>query len=81
MPQGKLEPQFSFYTWKTHDVLAEAGAIVDEQTDLKDMTAVKTGVRDGLHIATGPGPQTALNLIKATISAINSSESTSVKHV
>jgi len=74
--QGKLEPQFSFFTWKTHDVLAEAGAIVDEQADLKDMTAVKTGVRDGLHIATGPGPQTAFNLIKATISAINSSEST-----
>ncbi|KAH8692770.1 hypothetical protein BGW36DRAFT_362320 [Talaromyces proteolyticus] len=70
--QGKLESQFSFYTWKTHDVLAEAGAIVDEQADLQDMTIVKTGVRDGLHIATGPGPQTALNLRKATISAINS---------
>ncbi|KAE8395646.1 hypothetical protein BDV23DRAFT_145311 [Aspergillus alliaceus] len=69
--QGKLEPQFSFYTWKTHDILAEAGAIVDEQTDLQDMTIVKTGVRDGLYLATGPGPQTALNLINATIYAIN----------
>jgi putative intracellular protease/amidase len=72
--QGKLEPQFSFYTWKTHDVLAEAGAIVDAQTDLKDMTVVKTGVRDGLHIATGPGPQAARNLVKATISAMNSTK-------
>ncbi|QKX56777.1 uncharacterized protein TRUGW13939_03884 [Talaromyces rugulosus] len=71
--QGKLEPQFSFYTWKTHEVLAEAGAVVDEETDLKDMTVVTTGVRDGLRIATGPGPQTARNLVKATISAINNS--------
>ncbi|KAM4068036.1 hypothetical protein HRG_009670 [Hirsutella rhossiliensis] len=68
--QGKLEPQFSFYTWKTHEVLAEAGAVVDEEADLKDMTRVKTGVRDGLHLATGPGPQTAWNLVDATTSVI-----------
>ena len=68
--QGKLEPQFSFYTWKTHDVLAEAGAVVDEASDLKDMTAVKTGLKDGLRLATGPGPQTAWNLIGATMSAM-----------
>lgn len=68
--QGKLEPQFSFFSWKTHDVLAEAGAIVDEASDLEDMTAVKTGFKDGLRLVTGPGPQTALNLIGATISAL-----------
>lgn len=70
--QGKLEPQFSYFTWKTHDVLAEAGAIVDEKADLDDMTIVKTGCRDGLHLATGPGPQTALNLVQATLFAIKS---------
>ncbi|KAM4067204.1 hypothetical protein HRG_001189 [Hirsutella rhossiliensis] len=68
--QGKLEPQFSFYTWKTHDILAEAGALVNELEDLKGMTVVRTGVRDGLHLATGPGPQTASNLISATTSAL-----------
>ncbi|KAJ4347370.1 uncharacterized protein N0V89_011311 [Didymosphaeria variabile] len=68
--QGKLEPQFSFFTWKTHDVLAEAGALVDEAEDLKDMTVVKTGVKDGLHLVTGPGPQTAMNLIGATMSVM-----------
>ncbi|KAJ5471460.1 hypothetical protein N7530_008817 [Penicillium desertorum] len=87
--QGKLEPQFSFYTWKTHDVLAQAGAIVDEQTDLQDMTItyphpakVVAGVdTDSLELTSAIFDSLFSAVKRANFSAVTAAENFSMRDI
>lgn len=67
---GRKEIQFT-YDVNTHAALREAGGETHVLKDIANMNRVVKAHKDGMDIITGPGPQTANELVDATIESLN----------
>ena len=66
---GRKEIQFT-YDVNTHAALRESGGETHVLKDIANMNRVVKANKDGMDIITGPGPQTALELVDATVESI-----------
>lgn len=67
---GRKEIQFT-YDVNTHAALRETGGQTHVLKDIANMNRVVKAHKDGMDIITGPGPQTARELVDATIESLN----------
>jgi putative intracellular protease/amidase len=66
---GRKEIQFT-YDVNTHAALRETGGETHVLKDIANMNRVVKAHKDGMDIITGPGPQTARELVDATVESI-----------